>query len=60
MDDTLILYDSGFSQLKENELNKARFTAKPKEKLTTDNPLLFNRCILTKEANSSIYLYQKK
>jgi hypothetical protein len=59
-DDTLMLCDTEFSQLEEDELNKAKFTAKPKEKLTADNPLLFNGCILTKEADGSMRLRQKK
>jgi len=59
-DDTLILCDSGFNQLEEDELKKAGFTAKPKEELTTGKPLLFNGCILTKETNGSIRIQQKK
>jgi hypothetical protein len=59
-DDTLILCDDEFGQLEENELREAKFTAKPKEKLTTDSPLIFNGCILSKEANGSIRLHQKK
>jgi hypothetical protein len=55
-DNTLILYNSKFNQLEENELNKAKFTAKLKEKLTMDNLLIFNGYILTKETNDSICL----
>ena len=56
-DDTLMLCNTKFSQLEEDKLNKTKFTAKPKEKLTIDNPLLFNRYTLTKEVDSSICLY---
>ena len=57
---TLILYDTKFSQLEENKFYKAKFTTKPKEKLITNNLLLFNKCILIKEVDGSIYLRQKK
>jgi hypothetical protein len=59
-DDMLILYDSKFNQLEEDELRKAGFIAKPKEELTTSKLLLFNGCILTKETNRSIRIQQKK
>ena len=59
-DDTLILCNTDFSKLEENELNEAKFAAKPKEKLSADSPLLFNGCILTKQADGSMRLCQKK
>jgi hypothetical protein len=60
MDDTLILCDSGFNQLEEDELKKAEFTTKPKQELTTGKPLLFNGCTLIKKTNRSIHIQQKK
>jgi hypothetical protein len=45
-DDTLILGDNEFIKLEEEELTKARLTAKPKEALLYKTLLIFNRCIL--------------
>lgn len=45
-DDTLILGDEEFQSLEDAELTKANFTAKPKQKLEMNTPLLFNGCIL--------------
>ena len=57
MEDTLILADQAFRNLEQTELT---FKAKPKESLTTDNKLIFNGCILTKQADGSITLQQKE
>jgi hypothetical protein len=46
-DDTLILADTQFAALEETELTKAKLMAKPKEKLDSDTPLLFNGCIIS-------------
>jgi len=45
--DTIILANEKFSALEEAELTRAKFTAKPKQKLSIEIPLLFNRYILT-------------
>jgi hypothetical protein len=45
-DDTIILADKYFSILEENELLNAKFTAKSKEKLIFNSPLIFNGCVL--------------
>jgi hypothetical protein len=58
-DDTLGLGDQRFFDLEEEQLQKAKFTAKPKEILTPDNLLLFNGCKLTQDADGSITLSQK-
>ncbi len=58
-DDTLGLSDDRFAVLKEEELNKAGFTAKPKENLSTTNPLQFNSCILTLIDDGTLTLTQK-
>jgi hypothetical protein len=50
-DDTIILTDERFSTLKENELLNAKFTVKPKEKLTPDSSLIFNGCVLVQDGN---------
>ncbi|KHJ34316.1 hypothetical protein EV44_g4291 [Erysiphe necator] len=55
-DDTLILGDELFSELEERKL---QFTAKPKQKLTRDKPLIFNGCILTLNDDFSIHMTQK-
>jgi Reverse transcriptase (RNA-dependent DNA polymerase) len=57
-DDTIILADERFSALEENELVNAKFTAKPKEKLTPDSPLIFNGCVLTQ--NGSVMSLRQK
>ena len=46
-DDTIILANEKFLALKEDELQKAKLIAKPKEKLTPKKPLIFNGCVLT-------------
>ena len=46
-DNTLRLSDNQFASLKQEELDKAKFIAKPKETLTTTTLLQFNRCILS-------------
>jgi hypothetical protein len=58
-DDTIILADEHFSTLKENELLIAKFTAKLKEKLTPDSPLIFNGYVLIQDGNV-ISLRQKE
>jgi hypothetical protein len=55
-DDTLGLSNSRFITLKQDKLNKAGFTAKPKKTLTTTESLQFNGCILTLNNNSTITL----
>jgi hypothetical protein len=45
-DDIIILADKRFSAREEEELKQAKYTAKPKEKLTVVNLLRFNSCIL--------------
>jgi len=60
-DDTIILADEKFSVLEEDELIKAKFTAKPKQKLSHAEPLIFNGCVLTQDADvDSISLRQKE
>ncbi len=46
-DDTLILGNKQFQNLEEQELKEAKFTAKPKQRLDVNSPLIFNGCILT-------------
>jgi hypothetical protein len=42
------------------ELEKAKLIAKPVESLTSETPLLFNRCkLVIKDASSSITMVQK-
>jgi hypothetical protein len=50
-DDIIILADEYFSTLEKNELLNAKFTAKPKEKLIPDSPLIFNECVLIQDSN---------
>jgi len=55
---TIILEDNQFSALEKDELVKANFMVKPKEKLNSKTPLLFNKCILSLNKDS-IALRQK-
>ena len=45
-DDTLIIRIENFSALKEDKLQKTKFTAKLKEQLSLENSLMFNSYIL--------------
>jgi hypothetical protein len=58
-DDTIILTNERFSTLEENKLLNTKFTAKPKEKLTPNSPLIFNGCVLVQDGNA-ISLRQKE
>ena len=57
-DDTLILGDQDFEQREEDELKRAKFAAKPTEKLSYDTPLIFNGCTVYQE-KEAILLAQK-
>jgi hypothetical protein len=60
-DDTLILGSKEFDTIENDELTKAKFSAKPKELLSLKTPLIFNGCILTqKEGDVAVKLRQKK
>jgi hypothetical protein len=58
-DDTLILGSKKFDTIKDKKLTRAKFSAKPKELLSPDTPLIFNGCILTQK-EADIELRQKK
>ncbi|KAL0929723.1 uncharacterized protein CTRU02_215366 [Colletotrichum truncatum] len=58
-DDTLGLSDKAFSQLEDEQLEKAAFTAKAKNILTIDEPLQFNGGIIALSTDNSINLRQK-
>ena len=58
-DDTLILGDQEFVRIEQEELAKAKISAKPIEALTLETPLIFNGCILQKETHA-LKLIQKK
>jgi hypothetical protein len=58
-DDTLILGSKEFDTIEEEELTKAKFSAKPKELLSPETPLIFNGCILTQK-EGDIELRQKE
>jgi hypothetical protein len=57
-DDTLILGDNNFVKLKQDELEKAKLSAKPVDTLSYDTPLIFNGGILRTEGDD-IILVQK-
>ena len=58
-DDIIILTNEHFSTLEKNKLLNAKFITKPKEKLTPNSPLIFNRCVLVQNGNT-MSLRQKK
>jgi hypothetical protein len=45
--------------LEDSELQKAQLTAKPRDKLSVKSSLMFNRCAVIIEPNSTIHLTQK-
>ncbi|KAI0997433.1 hypothetical protein K3495_g10752 [Podosphaera aphanis] len=58
-DDTLGISDTKFATQENIELQKAKFSAKEKQFLDTNSPLLFNGCILSIQANNVLFLQQK-
>ena len=58
-DDTIILADSQFTSLKNDELTKTKLLAKPKKQLAPESPLVFNGCVLSIN-NRTILLRQKE
>jgi hypothetical protein len=60
--DTLILGDRSFLEQENRELKAAKLLAKPIERLTVDNPLMFNRykLIIDKDALSMVQKGQGK
>jgi hypothetical protein len=56
---TLIFKSKEFDTIKEKELTKAKFSAKPKKLLSLETPLIFNGCILTQK-EEDIELQQKE
>jgi hypothetical protein len=56
---TLILRSKEFNTIKEKELTKAKFSAKPKELLSLETLLIFNGYILTQKKRN-IELRQKE
>jgi hypothetical protein len=59
-DDTLILGSKKFDTIKDKELTKAKFSAKPKELLSSETLLIFNGCILTQKKGDAVKLRQKE
>jgi hypothetical protein len=60
-DDTLILESEEFDTIEDDKLTKAKFSAKPKELLSSETLLIFNGCILTqKKGDVTVELRQKE
>jgi hypothetical protein len=59
-DNTLILGLKEFDTIEDEELTKAKFSAKPKELLSLETLLIFNGCILTQKEGDAIKLRQKE
>ena len=57
-DDTLTLANDAFAHMEEDELQKAKFTAKPREQLTREHPLKFNGCMIALTGLNNITLTQ--
>jgi hypothetical protein len=58
-DDTLILGNAQFQDLEEEQLIKANFTAKPKQTLSVQTPLIFNGCVLNLSNDGTLAIRQK-
>jgi hypothetical protein len=58
--DTLILGSKKFNTIKDEELTKAKFSAKPKELLSLETLLIFNGYILTQKKEDAVELRQKE
>jgi hypothetical protein len=58
-DDTLIVADDTFAVREEEEIQRANILCKPREELTTENPLKFNGAVVTETAQG-ITLTQKR
>jgi len=59
-DDTLILANEVFAAAEEEELQKAKFIAKPREELLPNSPLKFNGGTISLMEDNSITLTQPK
>src|SRR4051812_12527854 len=57
-DDTLTLANDTFAHMEEDELQKAKFTAKPCEQLTCEHSLKFNGCMIALTGLNNITLTQ--
>ena len=58
-DNTLFLGSEQFAILKEEELQKAYLSAKPRDKLSYITNLIFNRYVLVQDSDDTIVLLQK-
>jgi biopolymer transport protein ExbD len=58
-DNTLFLGSEEFTIHEENELQKANFSAKPRNKLSLTSDLIFNRCVLMQALDNIMTLLQK-
>jgi hypothetical protein len=56
IDDTLFLGLEEFATLKDNKLQKANFSAKPRDELSPMSNLIFNGCILTQALDNTMTL----
>lgn len=58
INDTPILGNNNFIRKESEELKKAKFLAKPIEKLTPEDPLTFNRMLVTLKTDTSLSISQ--
>jgi UTP-glucose-1-phosphate uridylyltransferase len=58
-DDTLFLGLEEFATLKDNELQNANFSTKPRNKLSPTSNLIFNRYVLLQTSDNMMTLLQK-
>jgi len=58
-DDTLFLGSEEFATLEDNELQKAKLSAKPRDELSPTSNLIFNGCVLTQASDDTMILLQK-
>ena len=55
-DDILILRDDNFIKLKQDELEKAKLSAKPVDTLSDETLLIFNDGILRTESDDIVFI----
>jgi len=59
-DDTLFLGNTNYITIEETELKKAGYFAKPIDELSTTKNLTFNRGLILRDSDRTVYLSQKK
>jgi hypothetical protein len=56
---TLFLASPKFAKMEDTELQKVQLTAKPRDMLSTESKLIFNRYMLSVDSDGTLHLIQK-